>query len=829
VQRRNLEPTYVSELLSWGAMVHAGPPTVILNKDGSYMATLTYRGQDVEMMEGAEHAQYVKALSTLFGKLGTGWCVLSDEWHEEATAYPPNTCTNPVAAFVDDSRQVLFGAGLFFESTYFVTVLWQPPPLHRHTWYEQLFRATAEDGGTHDEANLTAFLQAIVRWSDPLDLYFPAWHWCSPDETATYLHRTVSWDRSPVAMPDPPVFLANALTDSGFVPGHTSQLGRVIPDSWPVRLEKYLRPLCIKSWPTTDPRTGKGGLGLLVPSALASLPFSYRYTVRSIPLVADEADEKLRQYQGEWATMIWGRGRLLGKQTAQAEAHIASLDQALTQTAWDGMGGHGYVTPTVLVWAGTAEELGLRERAVLKLLQQQGLVMVAEDINSAQAWQGMCPGDYAHNCRRPLLSSLVPGALFSHHANWAGQARDAHFKAAPLFQASSGMTPYRYVMHVGESASTMVIGRHRSGKSGKMSFMAMQFLRYLENQVFLFDRDWGFYCATLMVGGAHYDLGEETALGFQPLGKVDQGYQELVWAQSWIETLFVVQDMPLTPADKHEIWEALKSVANKPRELRTLSCFQACLQVQRLKPALASFVGRGPYAFLDATHDSFRLARWTCFEMKKMMENMPAALPHVMSYIFHDMEAVFTGRPTLVIYDEAHAIFTHPVFQAPLLSQTKTAAKKNVAMVWGTQDISDASRTPLWQSLLNQCDNKLFTANPMATSEDILPEYLKCGVTPFQAQLIAHGVPAQDYFHLTTLGARMFQLRLSPVERLLCAASRPEEIAALRQLKTQEAAGELKEPLAVAWLRSRQYGREADLLQTYCDRSEGGHVAYEPA
>jgi type IV secretory pathway VirB4 component len=292
-----------------------------------------------------------------------------------------------------------------------------------------------------------------------------------------------------------------------------------------------------------------------------------------------------------------------------------------------------------------------------------------------------------------------------------------------------------------------------------------------------------------MAGGTHYELGGETAMGFQPLGKLHQGYAEMVWAQGWIERLFLLQGVLLTPADKTEIWTALESVANKPRILRTL------------------------------TEDTFRLTSWTCFEMKKMMQDIPVALPHVMDYIFHEMGACFTGKPTLVIYDEAHAIVKHPVFQDPVLDQTKTSAKKNVSMTWATQDPVDASRSPLWQALINQCDNKLFTANPMATSPDILPEYEKCGVTPLQAQMIADGIPHQDYFHLTTLGARQFQLRLSPVERLLCAASTLEEIADLRALRQQQDQGELKEPLAVAWLRARQYGREADLLRTYYEKA----------
>jgi len=59
-----------------------------------------------------------------------------------------------------------------------------------------------------------------------------------------------------------------------------------------------------------------------------------------------------------------------------------------------------------------------------------------------------------------------------------------------------------------------------------------------------------------------------------------------------------------------------------------------------------------------------------------------------------------------------------------------------------------------------------------------------------------------------TLGTRLFQCALSPVERLLCAASRPEELKVLETLAAEVS----PDMLPAAWLRHWGYDEEAAFL-----------------
>jgi type IV secretion system protein VirB4 len=823
--------TRTAELVLWASIV-AGPapirgedarglpvctgwaedtPTVGLNKDGSYMATCAYRGADVPMMEKEERLVYLHRLNEVLKRLGTGWALLADEWHEASTAYPTSQWSNPVACFLDASRRALITSGQLYESRQYLTITWKPPSTRKQQWYEQLF-TTGERVQTTDAENRTSFLRQVTRWGDALSGVLPEVRWLTPDETVTYWKNTVCWDRTPIKLPAIPMYLDSQLTSADFLPGHTPQLGHVLPGSQPPRLEKYLRPIAVKTWPED--------LGYTIPAALQGVPFPYRYTTRWIALDKQDGESVLREYQSKWEQLIWEGWRIIGSIfPSDAQDQADSLDEALLDVKDDRVS-VGYLTPIVTVWGDTLEELEAREREVLKLLQQQGLLCMPEVVNADHAWQGTLPGDLYHGVRTPPLPSLALAFLLPHASIWAGPQRDTHFQDAPLFVASSEGTPFRYTMHPeGEEGHAVIVGPTRRGKSAMLGFMAMQFLRYTNTQghaqVFVFDKDYSLYCATLLAGGSHYDLGLSRTQGFHVLGRVGEGPDEMRWAQTWLEDVFAAQGMPPTPEERDEIWQALGRVARQPAPLRTLSTFAQCFQVRRLKPGLTAFLTGGTYSYFDARADSFALDWWTTFEMSVIL-GQPAALPHAMAYIFHRMEDAFDGRPTLVIMDEAWKLLDHPILVAKVKDYLKSKAKKNVSVMLCWQEIVDASTSPLWQAIQASCSTEIYLPNDKALNTDVLPHYRSIGLHPGQIHTLALARRHSDYLYKSATATRLFQMRLSPLERLVVAASTQEEIAALRALQAQH----LSESLCAAWLRSQGYAHEADLYETLYVRKE---------
>jgi type IV secretion system protein VirB4 len=342
--------------------------------------------------------------------------------------------------------------------------------------------------------------------------------------------------------------------------------------------------------------------------------------------------------------------------------------------------------------------------------------------------------------------------------------------------------------------------------------MGMQALRYAKAQVFAFDRDFSLYCATLMAGGSHYNLGGNARRGFQPLGHGDRGEAELRWQQEWIQDLLTAEDVPPTPDERGEIWAALERVAAQPQRARRLSLFARFLQVQRLKQALEPYREGERFEFLDAAEDSFALGDvWTTLEMGALLDMPPHIVALSLQYTFHQMEQRFDGRPTVVLMDEAWQYMRLKAFWPKIVLYLKAKAKQNVSCILSSQEVADARDTDLWQAIKGSVRTFVYLPNGKALDDDVRTQYAACGLTDAHIQLLAYAQEHRDYLYHSAEGIRLFQLRLTELERSLVAASRPDEIRALRTL----ADGPLTEPLPAMWMRQCNLHEEADLYVEY--------------
>jgi type IV secretion/conjugal transfer VirB4 family ATPase len=800
-QQRQQKP--LADVLLWGALVQASP-AVVLNTDGSFMATLAYRGHDLQMLGADEATAYLHQLHGVLMRLGTGWSLLADSWTESTSAYLESTWTHPTPAFVDAARRAQVAEAQYQETDYYLTVCWKPQDVRDAKWYGSFFErgGSATALASTDARHLDLFTHSLHTFCDALARILPAATLCDGPALCTYLHRCISWERYPVAVPEIPLYFGRQLADTGFLHAYTPMLG-----------EQYLRPITIASWPRH--------LGMAVPRALATLPFPYRFAVKWLALDAPDARALIDGTIDRWDTTITTLSQLItamwkDEQDNQTLQHIAGLKRARHSLDLDECA-FGYIAPTVLVWAHTREELTLREREVVKRLQAYGFVAAVEKVNASAAWAASLPGDGYVDTRSVPVPSLALAFLLPHCAVWSGPSRDTQYDDVPLFLASSDGVPFRFTLHPegSELGNTMVLGPSRSGKSALLGLMMSQFWRYKQAQVCCFDKDYALYAATILGGGTHYDLGGDVTLGLQPLGQVDASDRERRFAHHWVCELIRSQTVDLTPDDREQLWLALGHLAAFPQTMRTLSTYVELVQVQRLKSAFAPFLAEGPYGFLDADHDDIAFHDWTTFEMRRLLE-LPEVLPHVLRYLFHRMGDRFDGRPTLVILDESRKLLADPVFGPEILDLLKERAKVNVSAVLCTQEIADFSTSAAVQAIFASVATWLYLPNRSATNPPVAAFYQDCGLSEEHIRLLALSTPKQDYLYKSEAGARRFQLVLSPLERLLVAASTPDEIRALRHL----AASEPHEPLVAAWLRHNGFAAEADIYLSHYHPTE---------
>src|SRR3546814_9267962 len=119
---------------------------------------------------------------------------------------------------------------------------------------------------------------------------------------------------------------------------------------------------------------------------------------------------------------------------------------------------------------------------------------------------------------------------------WAGPSGNDHLAGPPLLMAkTAGSTPFRLSTHVGDVGHMLVVGPTGAGKSVLLAALALQFRRYGQAQVYIFDKGFSARAAVLACGGAHHTLGsgDNNSPAFQPLAGIDRPL-ERSWASEWV-------------------------------------------------------------------------------------------------------------------------------------------------------------------------------------------------------------------------------------------------------------------------------------------------------
>jgi len=754
-------PACLADHLPWAALV---APGVVLNKDGSFLTALSFRGPDLESSTEDELMAVRARLNNALKRLGAGWCLHVEARRRPADPYPAAESDLAAAWLVDAERQALFeNAEPAFETDFRLSLTWLPPADETRRLERLLFDGLVKAGRDWRTA-LEAFQREADAVLDLLADALPEARRLSDAELLAWLHACVSPRSQPVDPAEVPVFLDAALADEPLVGGVAPRLGG-----------RCLKVVSVRGLPSaTRP-------GLL--DALSALPFEYRWTARWIGLDKAEAEREIVKLRKRWFAKRKGVAVLLREAITKEEVPLLDTDAAGKTEECDGalaaLGAeacaYGYLTLTVSLLDPDPTVAAEKARAVEAALNAQGLVARVEDLNAVEAWLGSIPGEPYADVRRPMVSTLNLADLLPVSAVWAGPAGDACLGGPPLAVArTTGSTPFRLVLHVGDVGHAMVVGPTGSGKSALLSFLALQWFRYPQARVVFLDKGRSARAATLAAGGAWRALEPGAPFALQPLGRVDDE-AERAWAAEWIGETVRLAGLEPTPRVREEIWAALRTMADTPPAQRTLTVFCALVQDRAVAAALEPFTLKGPHGtLLDGAEDTLAPTRFDTFELETLMAT-PSALAPVLSALFHHLERGFDGRPTLLILDEAWLFLGETAFAAKIREWLKTLRKKRVAVVFATQSLDDVAASSIAASLIESCPTQVFLPNPRAMEPGSSELYRAFGLNARQLELIAFATPKRAYYWRQPQGRRLFDLKLSGVGLALCGSSAPED------------------------------------------------------
>ncbi|MES2137380.1 MAG: conjugal transfer protein TrbE [Pseudomonadota bacterium] len=793
----------LADHLPWAALV---APGVVLNKDGSFQRTLRFRGPDLESATEAELVAVAARVNNVLKRFGSGWALFFEAERVEALGYPRSDFPDPASWLVDQERLASFEGGRdHFESLYHLTLMWLPPPDSE----ARAERALVEGGAPQRERDWREALSHFVADTDrALDLlagFMPEVRAFDDGETLTFLHNAVSARRHPVAVPETPIYLDAILADTPLTGGLEPMLG-----------ELHLRTLTVLGFPALS-RPG-------ILDALNHQDFGYRWVTRFIALDRADATRALTRLRRIWFNKRKSVTALLREvmtnqpvqlTDSDADNKVVDSDLALQELGADHVA-FGYLTTTITVADADPAAADEKVRAVERVVNGLGFTVKRERMNAVEAWLSSLPGQGYANVRQPLVHTLNLAHLMPLSSVWAGPAGNAHLGGPPLlFAETGGSTPFRLSTHVGDVGHMLVVGPTGAGKSVLLALLALQFRRYPQARVFIFDKGWSARAAVLACGGAHHELGaadsgREPALAFQPLRRIDEAGTR-PWAAEWLAGLLEHQKVSVTPEVKDALWSALLSLASAPPQERTLTGLSLLLQSNALKSALQPYTLEGPFgALLDAAEDGLTLADVHCFETETLM-GQPGALPPVLHYLFHRLEERFDGAPTLLILDEAWLFLDNPLFAARIREWLKVLRKKNVAVVFATQSLADIAGSSIAPAIIESCPQRIFLPNDRAVEPQAREAYERFGLNQRQIELIARAPPKRDYYLQSRRGNRLFDLALGKIALAICGASDPASRRMIDRILEEGGAGDF----LARFLDARGLGWAAALIDRF--------------
>ena len=793
------KPKLLADFLPWGFLVGLG---IVLNKDGSFLRLARYRGPDLESATEAELIGVTARINNVLKRFGSGWALFFEARRTEASHYPLSNFPDPVSLLVDEERRKSFETeSVHFESGYVLSFCWLPPAKAQSKAGAYLVERGDDERGISDARGFEwrdYFIAETDRALDLLTNILPEIRFLDDAETLTHLHACISTKRHPVSVPVIPAYLDALLADTPFTGGMAPKLG-----------EQYLRTISVLGMPgTTTP-------GLL--DELNDLAIGYSWVTRWIALDRTEAQKLLTRKRRQWfakrksVTAIL-REVLFNQETALLDTD-ASTKAAETNEALEDLGSgdvaFGYVTTTITVSAEDETEADEALRQVERVVNARGFVTIRESFNAVEAWLGSLPGNPYANVRQPIIHTLNLAHIMPISSVWAGPHWNDHLDQPPLlYAATRGSTPFRLNLHVGDVGHTMIVGPTGAGKSVLLAMLALQFRRYENSQVFIFDKGRSARAAALMMGGTALDLSIGSGLTFQPLSDIDNAATR-AFGRDWVLSLIAHEGIATDPNIKEQVWTALTSLASAPRVERTLTGLSLLLQSNQLRQAMQPYTLEGPWGnLLDGKEDKLSFADVMHFELEGLMETKGLVLP-VLTYLFHKLEASFDGRPSLLILDEAWLFLDSPLFATRIREWLKTLRKKNVAVVFATQSLADIAASSIAPAIIESCPTRIYLPNDRAVEAQIREIYERFGLNPRQVDIIARATPKQDYYAQTSRGNRLFELDLGPLALAICSASNLQDHKLMDQLL-----GEHDEVgFVIAFLRAKGFEAEAEMIE----------------
>ncbi len=401
-----------------------------------------------------------------------------------------------------------------------------------------------------------------------------------------------------------------------------------------------------------------------------------------------------------------------------ALSQVAQIDEALDD-ATAGRIGFGYHHLTVLVRGKNNAELDQGLAQVEAAFLNLGIVSVREDLNLEPCFWAQLPGNFQYIARSSLLSTANLASLASLHNYPSGKFLGNHWGPALTVLETISGTPYFFNFHVRDVGHTTIIGPTGTGKSVLLNFLLSQCFKY-KPKVFFFDKDRGGEIFVRAMRGVHSTLGLAYPSGFNPLQLPDSP-ENRAFLGEWLQLLLTTYGESFDSAALDIINDAIEGnykLDFEDRCLENIAAFLGRADSGSLASRLTQWYGKGLRANLFGNREDILKfdQDFFGFEMGEILEDK-TSLPSVLAYLFHRINLVLDGHPTIIVLEEGWKLLDNPYFAPKIKDWLQTLRKRNAMVIFLTPNIESAVHSTIGDTLVQQSSTSIFLPNHKATKE----------------------------------------------------------------------------------------------------------------
>jgi len=738
---------------------------VVIHKDGLMQRTFAYRAPDVDSSGALEINTLALRVNDFAKRLGSGWAFQLEAQRFSLQDYPRSKFDFLAPFLIDRERDAAFNsAGRHFDSCYYLTIIWKPPVES----VKKLASIFVKSGSQGEGAGLKENVEFFVNESNTVTSLLANNLLIKPldnEETVAFLHSSVSFNRHEFYFPHTQILLDRVLPDSE------------LDNDSPMKLGDFYIPIVgVNDFPEA---TYPAILDLLNRARL-----EYRWVTRYICLGKEEgvkeARKKEKAHRGSRKTFFQTFVEQTSGEATKALNHGASVKEQDSIDAGieieTDVAALGYLTTCVMVWDKSLKIAEKKAALVKNIVNSCGFTCKDEKYNALEAFKSMMPGQIYANFRAlPVMTSNMSHVV-PLSSVWSGMRSNIHafnvtgVDTPHLICSTVEGTPFYMSLNVGDVGHTAIWGPTGGGKSTLLNLLEMQVFKYPGSLVIVFDKGRSCRQCCLASGGRFYEPAAENLAGvnFQPLRDLETD-RDMMDAIDFIETCITVNKEDVTPPMRAAIKESLEKMQDIPHERRTITTFLQYANYQdpeSKRPVLNDLLGDyavgGKYGkIFDAEASGLSLdTRFLAIEMESLMNRGENCVVPALVYLFNYIEKKFDGRFTMLVLDEAWLFLKNETFSEKITEWLKVLRKKNVYVVFATQEVADVANSPLKNTIIQQCLTKIYLADPNALTPGLMGVYQQFGLTDSELSLIANAEMKKDYFYTSPLGRRLFQLDL---------------------------------------------------------------------